>query len=139
MTARKRQKPSKERGDTLTPRKEKALQALLVCRTRAEAAKMAGIGESTLRGYMQNTEFVERYEIAFSDMVRDAAQQAKQTLSPALSTLKEIMMDQEEPAQARITAARSILEYSLKLTEQADILEQLRELERWKEELNGNR
>ena len=54
---------------------------------------MAGIGESTLRGYMQNTEFVERYEIAFSDIVRDAAQQAKQTLSPALSTLKEIMMD----------------------------------------------
>ena len=100
---------------------------------------MAGIGESTLRGYRQNTEFVERYELAFSDMVRDAAQQAKQTLSPALSTLKEIMMDQEEPAQARITAARSILEYSLKLTEQADILEQLRELERWKEELNGNR
>ena len=100
---------------------------------------MAGIGESTLRGYMQNTEFVERYELAFSDMVRDAEQQAKQTLSPALSTMKEIMMDQEEPAQARITAARSILEYSLKLTEQADILEQLRELERWKEELNGNR
>ena len=100
---------------------------------------MAGIGESTLRGYTQNTEFVERYELACSDMVRDAAQQAKQTLSPAFSTLKEIMMDQEEPAQARITAARSILEYSLKLTEQADILEQLRELERWKEELNGNR
>ena len=140
MTARKPQKPAKERGDTtVTPRKEKALQALLVSRTRAEAAKMAGIGESTLRGYMQNTEFVERYELAFSDMVRDAAQQAKQTLSPALSTLKEIMMDQEEPAQARITAARSILEYSLKLTEQADILEQLRELEKWRMETDGNR
>ena len=97
---------------------------------------MAGIGESTLRGYMQNTEFAERYEMAFSDMVRDAARQARQTLSPVLSTLKEIMMDQNEPAQARITAARSILEYSLKLTEQADILEQLRELEEWREELN---
>ena len=49
------------------------------------------------------------------------------------------MEDEEIPAQARITAAKSIIDYSLKQTEQADILEQLRELERWKEELNGNR
>lgn len=44
---------------------------------------MAGIGESTLRGYMQNTEFVERYEMAFSDMVRDAAPQAGQICTVA--------------------------------------------------------
>ncbi len=123
----------------MTPRKEKALQALLVCRTRAEAAQAAGIGESTLRTYFQDPEFTERYEAAFAGMVRDAAQQAKQTLSPALSTLREIMEDGTEQTQARITAARSILEYSLKLTEQADILEQLRALERWKEETENGK
>lgn len=116
----------------MTQRKEKALQALLVSRTRAEAAKAAGIGESTLRTYMQDSEFLERYRQAFGDMVRDAARQAQQTLSPALSTLREIMEDREEPASARITAARSILEYTLKLGEQVDILEQLRELEEWR-------
>lgn len=116
----------------MTQRKEKALQALLVSRTRAEAAKAAGIGESTLRTYMQDSEFLERYRQAFGDMVRDAARQAQQTLSPALSTLREIMEDREEPASARITAARSILEYALKLGEQVDILEQLRELEEWR-------
>lgn len=116
----------------MTQRKEKALQALLVSRTRAEAAKAAGIGESTLRTYMQDAEFLERYRQAFGDMVRDAARQAQQTLSPALSTLREIMEDREEPASARITAARSILEYTLKLGEQVDILEQLRELEEWR-------
>ena len=42
----------------MTPRKEKALQALLVSRTRAEAAQAAGIGESTLRSYMQDAEFM---------------------------------------------------------------------------------
>ena len=72
-------------------------------------------------------------------MVRDATRQAQQTLSPALSTLREIMEDRGELAQARITAARSVLEYSLKLCEQIDILEQLRELERWREETDGNR
>ncbi len=132
MTAKKPQKTPIERGDTLTPRKEKALQALLVCRTRAEAAKAAGIGESTLREYMKDAEFMERYKQAFGGMVADATRQAQQTLSPALSTLREIMEDREEQASARITAARSILEYAMKLCEQTDILDQLRELERWR-------
>ena len=38
----------------------------------------------------------------------------------------------------RITAARTMLEYSLKLSEHADILEQLRELEKWRDNFNGN-
>lgn len=116
----------------LTPRKEKALQALLVCRTRAEAAKAAGIGESTLREYMKDAEFMERYKQAFGGMVADATRQAQQTLSPALSTLREIMEDREEQSSARITAARSILEYAVKLCEQVDVLDKLDELERWR-------
>lgn len=123
----------------MTPRKEKALQALLVSRTRAEAAKAAGVSESTLRTYMQDAEFVERYKRAFGDMVQDATRQAQRTISPALSTLREIMEDREEQTTARISAARSILEYALKLSEQTDILEQLRELEQWRAELDGKR
>ena len=86
---------------------------------------------------MQDSEFVDRYKQAFGDMVRDATRQAQQTLSPALSTLREIMEDKGEQAQARISAARSVLEYSLKLCEQTDILEQLRELEKWRAETDG--
>ena len=118
----------------ITPRKERALQALLVCRTRAEAAKMAGIGESTLRGYLKEPEFLARYREAFGALVQDAARQAQQAISPALSTLVEIMQDTDKQDAARIQAARSVLEYALKLTEQEDILEKLRELERWKGE-----
>ena len=72
-------------------------------------------------------------------MVRDAARQGQQTLSPALSTLREIMEDQEESAQARISAARSVLEYSMRMSEQVDILEQLQELEKWRNEHSGKR
>lgn len=120
-----------------TPRKEKALQALLVSRTRAEAAKAAGIGESTLREYMKDQEFMSRYREAFGSLVQDATRQAQQTISPALSTLREIMEDGDEQATARIQAARATLEYALKLTEQTDILEQLRELEKWRDENDG--
>lgn len=114
----------------MTPKREKALSALLVSRTQAEAAALAGIGESTLREYMKDAEFKERYNLACRELVREAARQAQQTLSPALRTLRTIVEDEDEQTQARITAARTMLEYSLKLSEHADILEQLRELER---------
>lgn len=70
--------------------------------------------------------------------MREAVRQAQQTLSPALRTLRAIVEDENEQTQARITAVRTMLEYSLKLSEHADILEQLRELERWRDNLNGN-
>lgn len=113
----------------MSPRKEKALQALLISRTRAEAAKAAGIGESTLRSYMQDPEFMERYREAFGNLITDATRQAQQSISPALSTLLKIVDDTGENAQARISAARSLLEFSLKLTEATDILTRLDDLE----------
>lgn len=123
----------------MTPNEERALSALLTSQTKLEAAEKAGITDRTMRRYFENPEFCQRYREAFAGVVQDATRRAQQLLEPALSTLQTVMEDEEIPAQARITAAKSIIDYSLKLTEQADILEQLRELERWKEELNGNR
>lgn len=85
-----------------------------------------------MREYMKDSEFMERYNQAFRGLIVDATREAKQALSPALSTLREIMEDREEQASARITAARSILEYAMKLCEQTDILDQLQSLERWR-------
>ncbi len=123
----------------MTPNKEKLLAALLTSRSKKDAAAAAGIAERTMRTYFEDPEFCQRYREAFAGVIEDATRQAQALLMPALSTLQTVMEDEEIPAQARITAAKSIIDYSLKLTEQADILEQLRELERWKEELNGNR
>ena len=63
-------------------------------------------------------------------MVEDATRQAQQAIAPALSPLREVVEDSGEGSQFRISAARSILEYSLKLTEQNDILAKLKELEK---------
>lgn len=109
------------------------MQALLTSRTRAEAARAAGIGESTLREYMKDPEFLERYRDAFSKMVEDATRQAQQVLSPALSVLHEIMEDGDIPAAARISAARAALEFGIKLTETNDFAARLEALERAQE------
>ncbi len=113
----------------MTPKMQKALLALLTSPTREKAAAVAGITSKTLRGYLANPEFQLEYKKAFANMVEDATRQSQQALAPALATLREIVEDREENTQARISAARSVLEYSLKMTEQADILTRLQELE----------
>ena len=123
----------------MTPNKEKLLAALLTSRTKKEAAAAAGISDRTMRSYFEDKEFCQRYREAFAGVIEDATRQAQALLMPALSTLQTVMGDEEIPAQARITAARSIIDYSMRLTEQNDIMRQLDELEHWKETLNGNR
>ena len=109
----------------MTPNKEKALVALLTYSTKEEAAAAAGIESRTLRRYLADPEFQERYKQAFGELVTDATRQAQQSLSPALSTLREIVEDGDQGATARIQAARTLLEYGLRLTEITDILRNL--------------
>ena len=66
---------------------------------------------------------------AFAELVEDATRKVQQTLEPAVAVLRGIMEDGEENGQVRVSAARSVLEYGLKLTEQTDILTRLTELE----------
>ena len=111
----------------MTPRQQRALQALLTQPTKAEAARAAGVDPATLRRYLQDSEFVAAYKEAVRGMVEDATRQAQQALNPALSTLREIATDSEAGQMARISASRSLLEYGLRLTEINDIIAELGE------------
>lgn len=109
----------------MTPNKEKALAALLTQPTQEMAAAEAGIDPRTLRRYLADPEFQAEYKKAFSGLVTEATRQAQQSLSAALSTLREILEDSSQAATARIQASRSLLEYGLRLTEITDILRDL--------------
>ncbi len=113
----------------LTQKQQRALVALLTNSTKEAAAKAAGIESKTLRRYLSGPEFQAEYRKAFAAMVEDATRQAQQAIAPALSCLREIVEDKEEAAQTRIQAARSTLEYALRLTEQLDIVERIQALE----------
>ena len=111
-------------------RKEKALAALIRAPTRAAAAKEAGVGASTLRRWMrEDADFREAYQTALSELLEDASAQSKRNLSRALDVLAEIM-ENGENSQVRISAARSALEYSLKLTEAVDVQQRLDAVEK---------
>ncbi len=123
----------------MTPRQNKALQGLLCKPTKRQAAEYAGISESTMRSYLSNTEFMSAYREAVTGLLDDASREAKQALSPALSTLREITEDSTAPASARIAGARSLLEFGLKLTELTDVMSRMTELEKTVAELEGNK
>ena len=109
----------------MTPRKEKALQALLVCRTKAEAAKAAGVGESTLREYMRDPEFCAAYKKAAAGIMDGATRQLQQSLTASIDRLRAIVEDDNANRAAHISAARTLLEYGLRFTEFNDILREL--------------
>jgi hypothetical protein len=109
----------------ITPRKEKALQALLVSRTRAEAARTAGIGESTLRGYLQDPEFSAAYKKAAAGIMDGATRQLQQNLTAAIDRLAQIVADDEENSMAQISAAKTLLDYGLRFTEFNDVLKEM--------------
>jgi len=83
---------------------------------------------------LDEPEFQAAYQEAVTKLLEEASVQARQGLNPALSCLREIVEDRKTAATARIQAARSLLEYGLRLTETVDIMKQLNELEKWKME-----
>lgn len=66
-------------------------------------------------------------------VVEDATREAQQGLSPAIKALRDMLTDdeaiQKKGSGVRVAAARSMLEYGLRLTEFNDILKELRSLQ----------
>lgn len=107
---------------------QRALQALITQPTKKEAAAAAGIAIRTLETYLHNEEFISEYGKACRQLVTNATRQTQQALNPAITALVDIVSNEEEAAPARISAARALLEYGLRLTEFSDILSTLEEI-----------
>ena len=113
----------------MTARQKKALQALIASPTKAEAARAAGIGESTLRAYLSDPDFKREYESALSGLMADALATAKRGMNSAVDVLRRIAENEEESAQTRVTACKALIESGLKLDERINVQRRLDELE----------
>ena len=113
----------------MTPNHQRALDGLLTCPTKKQAAAAAGITDRTLRTYLADPGFQAEYRKAVAGVVEDATRQAQDALNPAITALRCIVEDEGEKSGNRIAAARTLLEYGLKLTEFNDILRDLMDAE----------
>jgi hypothetical protein len=113
----------------LTAPQERAIVALLSHSTIRTAAKAVGIDETTLWRWLQDKEFHAAYMNLRRECVRQSIARLQQASSEAVSTLRTIMKDKEAPASARVVAAKSIIDYSLKAVELEDLAERVAQLE----------
>ena len=94
-----------------------------------EAAKVAGLDESTIRRYKRDPAFVGEYKRRCAEMLETATDKAKAAMPPAIDRLRGIVEDDQQQAQQQIAAARAVLEYGLRLVESNDFETRLRALE----------
>ena len=114
----------------MTQRQAAVMQALLRTNSKKEAARQTGVSLSTIHGYLRDADFQAAYQAAQRSMLQAACVQSQSMLSDALRTLEEIANDVDTNPQTRCYAARSLLEYGLRLVEAADFDRRLTELEK---------
>lgn len=116
-------------GEKKSRKEDLALAALLSCATIGEAAKKAGVSETTLWRWLQDEEFQAKYREAKKQAVGHAVTRLQQATSEAVNTLGAVMKDSEATASAKVAAAKTVLEMAFKAVELEDYAERLRRLE----------
>jgi len=112
----------------LNRKMETAIVALLNQPTITLAAEDAGISETTLWRWLQREDFTKAYREARKQAVNQAIAHIQRISGEAVNTLREVMNDGKKET-ARVTAARAILELTLKAYEIEDLEERIEALE----------
>ncbi|MDP8899708.1 MAG: hypothetical protein M3N33_00860 [Actinomycetota bacterium] len=112
----------------LDPKQEKALAALLEQPTIKAAAEAAGVGRTTLHGWLNQTEFRDAYRRMQRDALDSALAKLRRNAGRAADVLAEVMDDAEAPASSRIAAADKTLAYAQMYTDDEEIHDLIREL-----------
>jgi transposase-like protein len=102
---------------------------LLSNSTIKRAAKAVGIDETTLWRWLQDKDFHAAYRTARRESVSQAMPRLQQVSTEAVNTLREIVKDKKQPAPSRVSAAKAILEFSIKAVEIEDMAERLAQVE----------
>jgi hypothetical protein len=118
------------RTESLTPKQQRTIQALLEHPTARAAASAAAISEGTLYRWLAEPAFSRAYRAARNHLLEGTLTALQAASSEAVQTLRQVMQDAEAMVTARVSAARAILEFSLKAKEQLETEERLSELER---------
>ena len=104
--------------------------ALLSEGTVSRAAECLGCSVDTIYKRQKKPDFQELYSQAKSEQIKTAAAKLQRFTVSAIDVTLSIMADKEVNPATRLQAAQTILSYSLKLTEQVDIIERLDALEK---------
>lgn len=97
--------------------------------TKEAAAQAAGVNRATVDAYLADPDFLNEYNARRRWLLDAACSSLQRAMADAVDTLTEIMHSAQSAPQARIQAARSVLEYGVKLTELTDLAARVEALE----------
>ena len=120
---------AEEKTSGLTPKQEQAIQALLTEPTIKAAAKKSGAGETTIFRWLQQSEFQAAYREGRKQLVSHAISQLQKACGEAVLTLQEVMKNGDNPPASRVSAAKAVLETSIKAVELEDLIGRVDKLE----------
>ena len=109
---------------------ELAVEALLTEPTIEAAAARAKIGLRTLHRWMETPEFDALYRHSKRKIINFAISRLQQATGEAVQVLRDIMNDTDNPASARVTAARTVIEQALRAVELEELVERVEALEK---------
>lgn len=126
-------------GEKQSRKRELLICALLVEPTIEKAAAKVGIGSSTAFRWLQEPDFRAEYQQARKQAVSQAIAQLQQATTQAVITLVEVMNDREATPASRVSAAKTVLEMSMKAIELDDLATRIERLEKALEGQQGGK
>jgi len=117
-------------GSKFGRKMEGAIAALLTRPSIEDAARVAGLGEKTLRRWMREPQFNLHYLRARREGVSQAIARMQQASGVAGTVALKLMTDLSTPAAVRLRAAEFVFDRAIKGIELEDFEARLAELER---------
>jgi len=122
-------KANESQGGGLTPKQERAIEALLSEPTTKKAAETAKISEVTIYRWLNDPLFTLTYKAARGRLTEATLTALQSTSALAVETLRTVMADVTAQASARVGAAKTVLELGLKAREILETEERLKAIE----------
>lgn len=129
MSGDKKCNEGRGHGAKLPRKQEQAIAVLLVSPTISEAARALSVAEITLWRWLQRPEFEAQYRAARRKAIDHAIARLQQATRKAVDALEAIVTDTATPPAARVGAARTILDMSLRAVEIDDLAARVQALE----------
>jgi hypothetical protein len=108
-------------GEKFGRKAEQAIAALLTRPSIEDAARVAGVGEKTLRRWLQEPSFKKRYLQARRDSVRQSIARIQHATGAAGATILKLMTDPGVSAAVRLRAAACVIDLAIKGVDSEDI------------------
>jgi hypothetical protein len=115
--------------NSLTPKQEEGIVALLNEPTVKKAAESIGVDERTVHRWLDQPEFSRRYRKARREAFAPAISLTQKYAPHAVQVLMKVMADPAAPYSAKVTAALGMLKFSRESIELDDLAARVEALE----------